>query len=822
MHTSPVVRRLSRITGTIRSTAVPSLFVLLCTATLLHAQAKNPAAARDGKAPKRDTSAYKTSDVTVTATRADAITSPVPFTEFTREAMREKHTAYDLPTVLRDAPSVIMYSDNGNNVGYSYLTMRGFDQRRIAVLVNGIPQNDPEDHNVYWINFPDLAASAENIQVQRGAGLSTYGAAAIGGSINLTTLNIAREPLARINMGVGFQEYAAGRNAVPSDIASQALSKLSFDYGSGLLPNNFAFYTRLSHIQSRGYRDNSWATLQSYFVSAGRFTEDLSIQVNVFGGPIADGLAYTGLPKSHISDPALRRMNYTFWMYDSTGANVSYAATRRPQEREGFSQPHAEVHVTATLSPKLTLRSTLFYYTGEGYFDYDASWADANTLRLTSRFGGSDTVTAPGNTIIRASVANRQLGWIPTLRYEHDGGSLTLGAEVRMHRSERYGRIAFAENLPQGFDPDFRIYSVNGERSITSLFVREEYALGSRLVLNAELQGVSSVYALRNERAGRISTRYTTTDGRVVGDGGELFSVPYAFVNPRAGITWNIDDHQRVFASVAHTTREPRMANLYASEESFYSGAGPLFATDTTGGVTRYDFSAPLIKPESMVDIELGWRFAQESTSAEVTAYWMDFRDELVKNGRRDVFGNPMVGNAPRTVHRGVELQAATPIVQTSPYRILGGFHATLSDNRIVEYRYQGSAGVLDLKDNPIAGFPSLLAQAFVTVQSGGFFARLNAVHVGRMYSDNFGEKLGEYRARAAADIPYADNVVEASTVLNLLVRYDMKDVLGVSSLRFTAQCNNLTNTLYAAGANGAEFFPAAERNWFLGVEFGM
>jgi hypothetical protein len=109
-----------------------------------------------------------------------------------------------------------------------------------------------------------------------------------------------------------------------------------------------------------------------------------------------------------------------------------------------------------------------------------------------------------------------------------------------------------------------------------------------------------------------------------------------------------------------------------------------------------------------------------------------------------------------------------------------------------------------------------------VTVQSGGFFARLNAVHVGRMYSDNFGEKLGEYRARAAADIPYADNVVEASTVLNLLVRYDMKDVLGVSTLRFTAQCNNLTNTLYAAGANGAEFFPAAERNWFLGVEFGM
>ncbi|MFM8473896.1 MAG: TonB-dependent receptor, partial [Candidatus Kapaibacterium sp.] len=693
---------------------------------------------------------------------------------------------------------------------------------RIAVLVNGIPQNDPEDHNVYWINFPDLAASAENVQVQRGAGLSTYGAAAIGGSINLTTLNIARAPIARITMGAGFQEFGAGRNAVPSDIAPQALSKLSFEYGSGLLPGSFAFYTRLSHIQSRGYRDNSWATLQSYFVSAGRFTEDLSIQVNVFGGPIADGLAYTGLPKSYISDPALRRTNYNFWMYDSSGANLSYAATRRPQEREGFSQPHAELHVNATLSSALTLRSTLFYYTGEGYFDYDASWADARTLRLSAEFGGSDTVKAPGNAIIRASVANRQVGWIPTLSYAHEGGNLTVGAEVRMHHSERYGRIQYAENLPQGFDPDFRIYAVNGRRSVTSLFLREEYSLGSDLVFNAEVQGVSSVYALSNERAGRISTRYTTTDGRVVGNGGDLFAVPYFFVNPRAGITWNIDDHQRMFASVAHTTREPRMANLYASEESYYSGAGPLFATDTTGGVTRYDFSAPLIKPESMLDAELGWRFAHEGTSAEITAYWMDFRDELVKNGRRDIFGNPMVGNAPRTLHRGLELQASTPLVQTASYRLLGGFHATLSDNRIKQYGYQGSVGVLDLKDNPIAGFPSSLAQAYVTLHSGGFFARLNVVHVGRMYADNFGDNLKRYRALAPGDIPYADNVVEASTVLNLLVRYELKDVMGFPSVRLSAQCNNLANTLYAAAANGAEFFPAAERNWFFGVELGM
>ena len=58
-------------------------------------------------------------------------------------------------------------------------------------MVNGIPQNDPEDHNVYWLDMPDLAANLEDIQVQRGAGSAFYGPPAIGGSVNLVTRNFA-------------------------------------------------------------------------------------------------------------------------------------------------------------------------------------------------------------------------------------------------------------------------------------------------------------------------------------------------------------------------------------------------------------------------------------------------------------------------------------------------------------------------------------------------------------------------------------------------------------------------------------------------------
>ena len=83
---------------------------------------------------------------------------------------------------MSELPSTTFYSESGNGIGYNYLSIRGFDQRRITVSVNGIPQNDPEDHNVYWLDFPDLLANTELIQVQRGAGSGVFGYPAIGGS----------------------------------------------------------------------------------------------------------------------------------------------------------------------------------------------------------------------------------------------------------------------------------------------------------------------------------------------------------------------------------------------------------------------------------------------------------------------------------------------------------------------------------------------------------------------------------------------------------------------------------------------------------------
>jgi iron complex outermembrane receptor protein len=310
-----------------------------------------------------------------------------------------------------------------------------------------------------------------------------------------------------------------------------------------------------------------------------------------------------------------------------------------------------------------------------------------------------------------------------------------------------------------------------------------------------------------------------TTSGSTINNGAEIFRVNYVFFNPRIGLTWQPSQQQSAYLCLAQTKREPRMVNLYAAEESFYSGAGPLFASDTVGGRQRFNFSSPLIKPESMLDLELGWKYAAEHLKVAATLYWMDFHDELVSNGARDIFGNPIVGNAPHTNHLGLELEAAYTLwsENNNELRLLG--NTTISRNRILDYHYALGSNSVDLSNNPISGFPDMILNLHAVLQIRDLSMDVGIRSIGQMYSDNFGAMLSDIRAQNPGSIDYADNVVDKSVSINASLSYRFQKLLTMRHVRVHMQVNNLGNSLYAAGANGKEFFPAAERNWFFGVE---
>jgi iron complex outermembrane receptor protein len=751
-----------------KSRGILACVVLFSVGISLRAQEKGEA--------EKDT-VYYLPPMVVFPTQARERETPVTFSNLSRRQLSVRYSDQDVPVLLSELPSITYYSENGNGIGYNYINLRGFDQRRLSVMINGVPQNDPEDHNVYWIDFPDLLASTENIQVQRGAGSAFYGPPAIGGSVNLVTNPFSQKPGITLESMYGFQEFGA-ENSIPLTTRKYAAT-----INSGLIGQQYMFYGRLGKIHSDGYRENSWVDLDSYFLGAVRFDKSMTTRMHFFGGPIADGLSYYGLPKFVNDHKDLRRQNLVDWGVDSTGTWYSYSVPRRPQEIENFTQPHYELMNEWRISPSLTLNNTLFYYTGDGFYDYDASWADTSTLRIGYSYG-IPTTQNPANTLVQAFVGNKQWGWLPRLELDHGWGTLTTGAEIRIHRSVHWGKIQFAEGLPEGFDPDYHFYEYNGEKDILSFYLHELLRPRENITLMADLQLVRNRYGITNEK-------YL----------GNSFSLPYFFANPRIGVNYNIDPQWNAYATIAYTSREPRLRNLYAAEDSYF-GATPQFKADTSGGKVHYDFTQPLAKPEKLLDVEAGAGYRGPNARISANVFWMEFADELVKSGQVDIFGQPVTGNAERTRHVGLEVDGA---LQFAEFFTLTG-NLSLSHNRLVRYSVIDNGASVTLDGNPIAGFPDALGNLRLSYRNDVISASVLAKFVGPFYTDNFKNE---------------NNKNDAYTVFNGEFLYRLPKVFG-TEVRLRAEVRNILNNLYFASGEGNAFFPAAERNYLVGLTLNL
>src|SRR5438876_5281040 len=161
-------------------------------AALAAAPAALSAQTPDTSRTRRDT-AHTLETVTVAGIRArdDA---PVSARIVSGAELERRSFGQDIPLVLQGTPSLTSYSETGNYWGYSYIRLRGIDQSRINLTLDGIPLNDPEDEVLYFADFPDLANSLRSVQVQRGVGTSSNGTAAYAGSINMETISLASAP----------------------------------------------------------------------------------------------------------------------------------------------------------------------------------------------------------------------------------------------------------------------------------------------------------------------------------------------------------------------------------------------------------------------------------------------------------------------------------------------------------------------------------------------------------------------------------------------------------------------------------------------------
>jgi iron complex outermembrane receptor protein len=201
--------------------------------------------------------------------------------------------------------------------------------------------------------------------------------------------------------------------------------------------------------------------------------------------------------------------------------------------------------------------------------------------------------------------------------------------------------------------------------------------------------------------------------------------------------------------------------------------------------------------------MELGARYRTAEAYLAVDLYWMEFADELVKSGQVDIFGQPVTGNAERSRHIGLELEGAVNVWEN--ITVSGNF--TVSRNRLVRYTVLDDNGMpVTLDGNPIAGFPDVLGNLRGTYRGDQVTGSVSVKYVGSFYTDNFKNP---------------QNRNDAYTVVNAQLLYTVPHVLGVD-FTLRGEVRNLLNRLYFMSGEGNAFFPAAERNYVLGVTLNL
>lgn len=717
-------------------------------------------------------------EVVVTATRAKERETPVAFTNLTRNEIESKHWAQDIPMMLNELPNVYSYSDNGNGIGYSYMKIRGFDQRRIGVMINGVPLNDAESHEVFWVDHPDIAANSEDIQVQRGVGNSLYGASAFGGSVNLITAGITHLP--KVQVDVGYGTFNTRRFSISAN--------------SGLIDNTYNLYGRFSRIETDGYRKPSWSKLWSYFFGGTRYDENMVTRINIFGGPEQSYLSYRGVIRDSLKNKNSRRTNpFQF-----------------PNEIDNFYQPHFQLINDWQITEKMRLENTLFVFLGKGDYTQYRTRRDVREYNIP-RFKIADSTLLPANYYVRDAaglfevrrldlirkrlVDDIDYGWLPRFSLKHSKGNIIVGGEYRYHTGHHYGEVIWANLLPPNISPNWRYYDYVVPKISLSAYIHSLYQFSSALSIMTDLQIRHHNIKLKNEK------RYLVE-----------FERKYTFVTPRAGINYNLTDAVNVFANVSMAKREPAFKDIYNPQDYWISPIN--LPKNFLKDGNLYKYVGKELKPEKLVNYEIGSGYRTDNINLKLNLYLMDFRDEIIPTGQIDDNGVPISGNAEQSVHRGVELTGRFNLFEN--LYIEGNI--SFNDDRFIKH---SEYIVTDWNTTPpttkeiiynnkrLGGFPSNLSNLRLTYNFANLSFPLRAsIHlqnVGRIYLDNTENKQ-------VAISPFS--------VLNGSIAYELKNISDNFDVEINLIGNNLLDRLYESGGyveDGIPYWiPAATRNVFL------
>ncbi len=374
----------------------------------------------------RDTATYRMREIRVETSPYAQAADPVTQTTVTKANVERLYIGQDVQYVLeRTVPSVISYSESGTAVSnYGTFRLRGIDQTRVNVTLDGVPLNDMIDQGVFFSNIGDLMNGMSSVQVQRGTGLSTNGTASFAGAVGLTSPSLslygdARKPMANVQLSGGSFNMLRGSAAVRT----------------GSIDSSVNMYARFTTLSTDGYRRHTGTTANSAHIAA-RWQDASntnSLQLTGLWGRTQNELGYYPVPKA-LADADPR-------------TNLNDSA-----DVDDFGQHLISLTYQHVLNENAVISATA--YMGGAGGDFFTGFRDTSGL-----------------TLLNYPLENRHYGAMASIDARMSDLTLRAGLHAYTFRRRNWETVAPEFNRPY--------YDDRTTKNELSAFARAEYALGA-------------------------------------------------------------------------------------------------------------------------------------------------------------------------------------------------------------------------------------------------------------------------------------------------------------------------------------------------------
>lgn len=666
--------------------------------------------------------------------------TPVAFSTIPIKQISEELASQDIPMVLNSTPGVYATQSGGGD-GDARITIRGFNQRNVAVMIDGIPVNDMENGWVYWSNWFGLDAVTSSIQVQRGLGSSKIAIPSVGGTMNILTKGTGNKAGGTFKQSVG----------------SYGKLRTSFGYNSGRLESGWGYTLAGSYKRGNGFVDETWSEGYFYYAKIQKEIGNHILSLSAMGAPqkhgqrsyksdiatydttIARSLGDTSDFSERVVNKGIRFNKHwghlDRWTLDNNGDTIHNRETLNTKQNY-YHKPQFSLRDFWTVNDKFYVSNILYASIGHGGgtsisgSNYDPNGQYNLQDTYDGNAGGpfsvdptySSTERKSGN-YLKSSINNHfWYGGLSTLNYQAtDKISLSGGLDLRYYKGQHYREIydllggdyaIVTEDKTQKSsvkrEGDIISYHNDGIVKWSGVFSQAEYSNG---ILSAffNISGSNSAYkrldyfrkkdlvladttireALGTElNFGEYISDTVTVDGvdyTVNSKEAKTASTAWKWIRGytvKTGLNVNLDEYNNVFFNTGYISKAPRFANVFDYDNSMFKG----------------------IKNEIVKAVEGGYSYRSSLFSTNVNTYYTVWENKPSKGiTYKDKDENLIKGNinGMNALHKGFEMDLSYKIshkVSVEGLLSLGDWTWTSADT--VRLYDENNNAILDENDN--------------------------------------------------------------------------------------------------------------------------